>query len=647
MIRAFLDVLPKIATQPRAIAAYICVLAAWLLLATQHARSETFLKTLDAIPQAQRAEFCRRAKYSYDELAALPAKDRLSLLTRRYFLIAYITTIIGIILLLASAVSSISNFTSSLQSIDSARIVLQQKLDDERSRGQEFARGVERVVGNAEATSRYAPNKEIQTLAADLNGLLARFDAHFGKPQDNRVDLILNLARATAANALGRYDEALGLITEQDAIEAAQKASTAVEGAVDAWRIRAAAFWGKRQWRNVIACNKRIHDLRPDDVFALTQTVDCLLMLGSVNEALTMIDQLVPILTGAVDSQGNRARWHLARILNARGMANYLLGKFSDAIADFTDAAGVYSHSLEDNYKSLFTEGLAISLTGRGIAYGRLGKLSEALADQNQAVAIYTRLGDQKSWATDPNSLATAFNNRSTVYLRMGKLSEALNDINAAIGIRTHLIEEERRTELVGYLGNALVNRASIHTNQGRFLEAITDCDRAVELFNRSVKEEGQDEVAYDLVVALAGRALAYVRLGRLPEANQDTDQALDIFIHLGHQASQADIADSLASAFATCGTAYGDLKNWPSAVTCYTKAITVYSYLVDTHGLNRFPEKLSGCLILRGASLLQLPNPQRDASLADANRVLEINASPFFISTAQHLLAEIKNTVP
>jgi hypothetical protein len=69
--RLFLDVLPKIASHPMAIVAYICVGAGWLLFALRQQRSRDFIKALESLPKEKRIQFCRDAGYSYDELATL------------------------------------------------------------------------------------------------------------------------------------------------------------------------------------------------------------------------------------------------------------------------------------------------------------------------------------------------------------------------------------------------------------------------------------------------------------------------------------------------------------------------------------------------------------------------------------------------
>ena len=63
-------------------------------------KSTDFLKALAALDEKDRAEFCRRAGYSYDELSRLTRNQQVHLITRRYLLFAYVATLVAIVLLI-------------------------------------------------------------------------------------------------------------------------------------------------------------------------------------------------------------------------------------------------------------------------------------------------------------------------------------------------------------------------------------------------------------------------------------------------------------------------------------------------------------------------------------------------------------------
>jgi hypothetical protein len=102
MPESFFKLLPQIASHPLAIVAYICLLGGWVLWYYRRSKSSDFLSALSKIPAGQRDAFCRRSGYKYDELAQMPENHRLKLLTRRYLLIAFVATVVAILLLALS-----------------------------------------------------------------------------------------------------------------------------------------------------------------------------------------------------------------------------------------------------------------------------------------------------------------------------------------------------------------------------------------------------------------------------------------------------------------------------------------------------------------------------------------------------------------
>ena len=85
-----------------------------------------FLSALDALPRNARATFAQQAGYRYDELAQLSNSDRLSILTRRYRLLAYLATLIGLVLIVLSIIITAKESvnTRAVQRISVGRDVL-------------------------------------------------------------------------------------------------------------------------------------------------------------------------------------------------------------------------------------------------------------------------------------------------------------------------------------------------------------------------------------------------------------------------------------------------------------------------------------------------------------------------------------------
>jgi hypothetical protein len=98
MPEGFLKVLPSIASHLLAIMAYVCVAGVWLLWVYRRAKSNDFLRALTDIPEDRREVFCRYSGFKFDELAQLPEPQRLKLLTRRYLLLAFIVSVVALLL---------------------------------------------------------------------------------------------------------------------------------------------------------------------------------------------------------------------------------------------------------------------------------------------------------------------------------------------------------------------------------------------------------------------------------------------------------------------------------------------------------------------------------------------------------------------
>src|ERR1019366_4847173 len=191
MLEGFLKLLPSIASHPLAIAAYVCLAGIWLLWTYRRFRSNDFLRALEAIPKEQREAFCRNSGFKYDELAQLPERQRLNLLTRRYLLLAFIVTVVALLLfglavllvsslLLAFIVTVVALFlfglaallvsrtnkkeatkvaqtmAQALKPIEEGRRNLQAKLDEEQRRSIRLIAGVASVHGAIESASTSA-----------------------------------------------------------------------------------------------------------------------------------------------------------------------------------------------------------------------------------------------------------------------------------------------------------------------------------------------------------------------------------------------------------------------------------------------------------------------------------------------------------
>ena len=127
-LKLLLDALPAIATQPLAVLAYIVLVVGWVVLQIRRQRSNVFLETLESVNKKDRPEFCLKAGYSYDELARLTRKDQMKVITRRYLLLAYLATLVAIVLFALA----ITQHALSDQYVEEIKEQIQKTSDDQQ-----------------------------------------------------------------------------------------------------------------------------------------------------------------------------------------------------------------------------------------------------------------------------------------------------------------------------------------------------------------------------------------------------------------------------------------------------------------------------------------------------------------------------------
>jgi len=161
-----------------------------------------------------------------------------------------------------------------------------------------------------------------------------------------------------------------------------------------------------------------------------------------------------------------------------RGMAEYRLGNYGQAIEDYSRAI----ESEPENEKAYFH---------RGHAFIAMGDYTRAVEDFNEAIKI------------NPGS-AQYFNTRGSCYVEMGDNTRALEDFNRAVGSDPDYAQ-------------AYFNRGTLYQNSGKYRQAVDEYDKAIES-GYPRKEE-----------ALCSRGSAYGNLGDPLKAVQDFNKALEI----------------------------------------------------------------------------------------------------------------------
>ena len=218
-----------------------------------------------------------------------------------------------------------------------------------------------------------------------------------------------------------------------------------------------------------------------------------------------------------------------------RGVANFFLGRFEDAVADLTRAIELNPY-----------DGLAYD--NRAVTYERLGRYEENLADLERASEL------------DPDVRG----NLAHAKIRMGRVREALEDFEKLLELNPFSAPGHAgRAEALGYLGdcdgameafertlslnpnaNTLANLVVLHTdNLFYFCPDRYDAAVALDLASRALEAGPGDPVGagvYGMALYRNGRyreALENIRKGLAPSTQKTTFYSAMTLWQLGRRA--------------------------------------------------------------------------------------------------------------
>jgi tetratricopeptide (TPR) repeat protein len=488
MLNSFLKILPSIASHPVAIVAWICLAVVWLLWQFDRHKAKIFLDGLAKIAPGQREAFCRSSGYKFNDLASVPERERLKLLTRRYFLIAFVLTVLALLVLVlvalhiyqqeqtgarrtVEAVEKIHAETdagilrtveAAVAGIEKSRAELQQKLDQEQQRSAILARVLQGTSESMNTAARYSLDPEVKLQAEKLTQLLDDFDVRFGPQHSAWVALSLRLARATVANAEGCYAQALELIPEAETDALLAGAREHAKQAEDALRVRGDAFFNSLNWSLALTNYSRMLGLNADNVKALVGVGASLLLLGLPSAALTNFEHAVRIADRGIVSSDD-----LAVSLSCRGAVYIIDTRFSEARQDFKRAAEIYERLVKEGRNDLLPNlvGALCTLSGVDIVQDHY---AEASANADRAAEICDGL-IKKGQPNQGNILLVAvLLNRANANLLQGHYPEASRNCDRAVKICGSFIVAGRTNPASSLLPALLLTQAQAYRLQGK-----------------------------------------------------------------------------------------------------------------------------------------------------------------------------------
>ena len=230
-------------------------------------------------------------------------------------------------------------------------------------------------------------------------------------------------------------------------------------------------------------------------------------------EAVKCYDEIIKIDSAFKDAYNNR------------GLSYKNLGRYEEAITDFTKAIEI---DIKVNTNPTYKE----AYNNRGNLYNNLGRYEEAVLDFDKVIELNTN-----------PTFKEVYNNRGFSYAKLEKYEEAVSDYTKAIEIDDKYIE-------------AYNNRGISFAHLGDNEKAIIDFNMAIEI-DIKVNTNPTYKEAYN------NRGVSYYNLRDFNRAISDFDKVIEI-------------DDKYIEAYNNRGVSYYDLRDNDKAMSDYTKAIEI-----------------------------------------------------------------------
>ena len=249
------------------------------------------------------------------------------------FLVLTFLALIAVLVTYAYVHSKQAQVALLKEQINETRGRLLSELDKERRRSSQLAIQVGIVSGEMATTK----SPEIRELAEKLKNLIAQFEAEVGFEPAEADDFEIRLSKAIVANVEGRYEDALGLLPEDEAL-------ALIDQVVEVAQVRGHAFHGLKKWDESLESYQRIRALRPENLEARASVAHCLSLLGRSDDALEEHDDLVGEYTKLVEQEEREdLREELARMHHNRGIILRSQNKLKEADQDLAKAENIYN----------------------------------------------------------------------------------------------------------------------------------------------------------------------------------------------------------------------------------------------------------------------------------------------------------------
>lgn len=397
--------------------------------------------------------------------------------------------------------------------------ILYDKLSTEREntnelnkRSAELAQGIQRVVGNIEALAE-AGNPEMQRLCSKLDTLLTRFNG----PGDL---MEIRLAKATLANAQGRYEEPLSLFTAEDELTEEKQTEALIERLIAVLRIRGDALSGLERHEAALECYEKALRYRPNSVCLSIAVAKSLSHLDRQEEAIAKLNPIIERLKKNVIDDTTCGTLTLCLI--QRAVAQNGLNELEKALSDVEEAQQI-NEKLIANIPATSPGDLADALFVKTVVLDRLERHEDALEAVVRAKAIWVNMLPNEQPAHEYKVLL-ALSAEANQLILLERYGEALENYKM-------LEREGLRLASAGPLSSEYV-RLSLH---GSALWGVTHAQRAM----KYLKDDSYDDALKDLNEAEVALANALQEMRKLQpnpadkETREEYAGALDMVLQL------------------------------------------------------------------------------------------------------------------
>jgi tetratricopeptide (TPR) repeat protein len=438
-----------------------------------------------------------------------------------------------------------------------------------------FATGVKGVAESASVATNFVHDPELSRVAIKLTQLVANFLFRYGDQQSDDITFELRLAKATAANVLGHYSEALGLLPESEIENSANQAQQKSEQAFLLLAARGDAFKGQGKWESAINDYRRALVFHPNHLGVLFQIASVFSQEGNTGEAIKGYGLLIDQVT-------NRS------ILPNEAML--ILG----------------------------------ALVNRSQIFHGTKQYTNALRDWSAAISLLVSFSPTNT--SNDFVLGFVFCQRANEYADLEKVPEETSDLDKSIEILTHVSTglTDNHSKNVLYL--VLYNRALVARDQGRYVEAIGYCERALETLRQL---DQKDPVTTAQIFCCRGNS---------NRALGQTNGAMEDFEKAEYELAKTNLLPSggLATAFNSCGLANEGFENYALAERDFIRAIATYQKLSENDtefSTNDYAGNLLNLL------RLQIKNHQYSAAEQNCHKVLELKPAEKYMQDANVIL--------